>query len=97
MPYKLSNDKRNNVISLIKAGKGTTDIAQATGVSKAQVVRMKKEHDPDRIKSRGGRVSTVLRPPIYRFFENSAQFCEQFWSLVRGEVDQKKEIFWPTF
>lgn len=59
MPYKLSNDKRNNVISLIKAGKGTTDIVQATGVSKAQVVRMKKEHDPDRIKSRGGRVSTV--------------------------------------
>ena len=59
MPYKLSNDTRNNVISLIKAGKGTKDIVQATGVSKAQVFRMKKEHDPDRIKSRGGRVCIV--------------------------------------
>ena len=41
MPYKLSNDTRNNVISLVKTGKSTKDIVQATGVSRAQVIRMK--------------------------------------------------------
>ena len=59
MPYKLSNDTRNNVISLIKAGKGTKNIVQATGVSRALVILMKKQVDPDRVKPRGGRVSTV--------------------------------------
>ena len=59
MPYKLSNDTRNNVISLIKAGKGTKNILQATGVSRALVILMKKQVDPDRVKPRGGRVSTV--------------------------------------
>jgi hypothetical protein len=89
MPYKLCNDKRNNVISLIKAGKGTTDIVQATGVSKAQVVRMKKEHDPDRIKSRGGRVSTVpnytkrvIRFRVRKGFLLSAKDVQRYlWSL----------------
>ena len=59
MPYKLSNDTRNNVISLIKAGKGTKNIVQATGVSRALVILMKKQVDPDRVKPHGGRVSTV--------------------------------------
>ena len=59
MPYKLSNDTRSNVISMIKARKSTTNIVQATGVSKSQVVRMKKEHNADRPKSRGGRTSIL--------------------------------------
>ncbi|KAG0751897.1 hypothetical protein G6F24_013947 [Rhizopus arrhizus] len=60
MPYKLSNDTRNNVISLIKAGKGTKNIVQATGVSRALAILMKKQVDPDRVKPRGGRVSIVV-------------------------------------
>lgn len=59
MPYKLSNDTRNNVISLIQSGKSTHEIVLATGVSRSQVVRMKKDLNPNRVLPKGGRTSTV--------------------------------------
>ena len=89
MPYKLSNDTRNNVISLVKTGKSTKDIVQATGVSRAQVIRMKKQYDSDRIKSRGGRVSTipnftkqVIQFKVRKGFLLSAKDVQRYlWSL----------------
>ena len=89
MPYKLSKDTRNNVISLVKTGKSTKDIVQATGASRAQVIRMKKQYDPDRIKSRGGRVSTIpnftkqaIQFKVRKGFLLSAKDVQRYlWSL----------------
>lgn len=59
MPKKLSQDTRNNVKCLILKGKSTKDIVQATGVSRAQVIRMKNQDDPERVKPMGGRPSLI--------------------------------------
>lgn len=59
MPKLLSANTKNNVKSLILSGETTKDIVQATGVSRSQVIRMKNEQDPNRIRPTGGRPSTI--------------------------------------
>ena len=59
MPKKLSQDTRNNVKSLIASGKTTKQIVETTGVSRAQVIRMKNVNDPDREQCNGGRPSLI--------------------------------------
>jgi transposase len=47
------------VISLIRRGKATKDIVQATGVSRAQVIRMKNRDNPNRERPHGGRPGVI--------------------------------------
>lgn len=59
MPYKLSQDKRNNVKSLINRGEVTKNIVQATGVSNATVKRIKSEMNLNLSSSKGGRPAMI--------------------------------------
>jgi transposase len=59
MPYKLSQDKKNNVKLLIEKKESTKYIMQTTGVSRATIKRMKNQFDPNRIKIIAGRSSIV--------------------------------------
>ncbi|KAG2192552.1 hypothetical protein INT47_012776 [Mucor saturninus] len=55
MPYKLSQDKRNNVKSLILKGQSTENIVKTTGVSKSTINRMKNQINPGYNRPKGGR------------------------------------------
>ena len=85
MPKKLSRDIKNNVTSLIKAGKTTKDIFKATKVSRSQVIRMKNHDDPNRERPHGGRPSMisdftkkVLVFKVRRGFLEDAKHAQKF-------------------
>lgn len=59
MPYKLSKDKRNDIISLINNGESTSNIIRKIDVSEATVNRIKNQIQPKRIRQKGGRPSTI--------------------------------------
>jgi transposase len=59
MPYKLSRDNRNDIISLINSGESTSNIIQKINVSKATVNRIKNEIKPRRIRHQGGRSALI--------------------------------------
>lgn len=59
MPYKISQDKLNNVKSLINSGALTKDIVHRTGVSKATINRIKITINPDYNRTPPGKRSII--------------------------------------